>query len=168
MSSLYNRTGKRASKVRQQLSGEQNHRCCYCHKTVPEHLTTLEHLQTKVNGGRNTYENLVMACISCNTTRSSYISPTNFYRLLHEEEYHALYKEWAGKMKIPNIGVKSLIKKTENMRKYGNEIRREIERTQAVSTNSRRVIDSEGIPWQVIRELSKHRKLDKNNDCTSS
>jgi hypothetical protein len=57
----------------------------------------------------------------------------------------------------------SLIKRTENMRKYGREIRTEIQRIQAIHPKRRRIEDAEGIPWKVIRDLSQYGKMGKRN-----
>jgi 5-methylcytosine-specific restriction endonuclease McrA len=65
---------KRAKKMRSRLSAEQNHKCCYCGKVtdpeLPQHARpTIEHVIPFKKGGTDDYDNLVMACWSCNNKR---------------------------------------------------------------------------------------------------
>jgi hypothetical protein len=57
------------------LSEAQNWRCCYCGCRMefgsPRLRPTFEHVIPKACGGRDTLENLVAACISCNVARGS-------------------------------------------------------------------------------------------------
>ncbi|PTL73194.1 HNH endonuclease [Rathayibacter caricis DSM 15933] len=43
-----------------------NHRCGYCGM----HANTIDHIQPKSRGGRDTWENLVACCHRCNNTKS--------------------------------------------------------------------------------------------------
>jgi 5-methylcytosine-specific restriction endonuclease McrA len=43
-----------------------NHRCAYCNRNA----NTIDHVQPKSRGGRDTWENLVACCLKCNNTKS--------------------------------------------------------------------------------------------------
>jgi hypothetical protein len=72
-------TGKSFSdRRRARLSGEQNHRCCYCGTEThldgdgdPDKRATVEHVEPLVTGGANEWSNLAMACSRCNTLRGA-------------------------------------------------------------------------------------------------
>lgn len=72
------------------LSGPQNHRCCYCgHRMeeidkrllpfIPRNAATKEHVVPKSWGGKTLLENLVAACNQCNYLRGNmdYIAFSN-------------------------------------------------------------------------------------------
>jgi hypothetical protein len=63
------------------LSGEQNHRCCYCgcRTHIPTNrgqpakdAATVEHVLPVAGDGRNHWGNLVMACSRCNGRRQTF------------------------------------------------------------------------------------------------
>lgn len=54
--------------VRAILSAE---RCAYCHAETPENKRTIDHVHAMNDGGANTFENVVMACKTCNSAKSS-------------------------------------------------------------------------------------------------
>ena len=61
------------------LCGEQNWRCCYCGARMgegrdPKRQPTYEHVIPRIEGGPDTYENLVAACAGCNNGRDQGIS----------------------------------------------------------------------------------------------
>ena len=43
------------------------HRCAYC----GAHATTIDHVQPRSRGGRDTWENLVACCVSCNNAKGN-------------------------------------------------------------------------------------------------
>lgn len=58
---------------KERLSGEQNHRCCYCGVRTNEwpaigqyRFASQEHVVRFADGGSDDYDNLVMACYQCN------------------------------------------------------------------------------------------------------
>jgi uncharacterized protein (TIGR02646 family) len=62
----------RGPRVRERLSAEQNHRCCYCGVRTNEPgapSPTIEHVRPRRHGGNDAYSNLVMACQPCNQKR---------------------------------------------------------------------------------------------------
>lgn len=75
--------------MRTRLCGEQNWRCCYCQCVVIEPprgvvchqgtLATIEHVQTRERGGRQTWDNCVIACLRCNSSRGDRPALDYFY-----------------------------------------------------------------------------------------
>lgn len=43
-----------------------DHRCCYCGKSA----STIDHVQPRSRGGRDTWDNLVACCLRCNNLKS--------------------------------------------------------------------------------------------------
>lgn len=43
-----------------------NHKCAYCARSA----NTIDHVQPKSRGGKDTWENLVACCLKCNNTKS--------------------------------------------------------------------------------------------------
>lgn len=77
------------------LSGEQNHRCCYCSNgmtyhnfnlrgPIPRNAMTRDHVIPKSYGGTGYYQNIVIACRQCNEIRGN----------LHAHVFHRLMEEW--------------------------------------------------------------------------
>jgi hypothetical protein len=48
-----------------------NYKCHYCNKQLTRFTATLDHIQPASEGGDNSYENLVTACLHCNSRRGS-------------------------------------------------------------------------------------------------
>jgi 5-methylcytosine-specific restriction endonuclease McrA len=48
---------------------EYNYCCAYCYKPFPVDELTIDHMQPLSRGGTNTIDNLVPACISCNSRK---------------------------------------------------------------------------------------------------
>lgn len=77
--------------LRNTLAERQNWRCCYCGKIMQNiksskhDFSTLEHVVPISLGGPNTESNLVIACASCNSSRSN-----NFLDV--HIELHGMYK----------------------------------------------------------------------------
>ena len=76
------------------LSGEQNHRCCYCGNSMtyydfcrkgqaPRNAMTRDHVIPKSYGGCGYHQNIVIACVQCNSLRGN-IHAYVFYRLMEE------------------------------------------------------------------------------------
>lgn len=45
-------------------------RCQYCTKPIPRHQATYDHVIPRSKGGRTTWENVVIACVSCNQDKA--------------------------------------------------------------------------------------------------
>ena len=64
-------------------------RCAYCRRDLrnaPSREVTLDHLVTRAAGGSNLTDNLVTACLACNSSRSDtplaqYAPPTTLVRI---------------------------------------------------------------------------------------
>lgn len=48
-----------------------NYKCHYCSKQLTRFTATLDHIQPVSEGGDNSYENLITACLHCNSRRGS-------------------------------------------------------------------------------------------------
>jgi hypothetical protein len=48
-----------------------DYRCHYCQKQLTRFTATLDHIQPVSRGGDNSYENLVTACLHCNSRRGN-------------------------------------------------------------------------------------------------
>lgn len=102
----------------QQLSGEQNHRCCHCggkllfrddvgeivNSQLPNHYATLEHVIPHRYGGGWTYENLAVAHYCCNKYYTDHTS-SGFYK------YRRILKQKLGinlKLHPENTGLQTI------------------------------------------------------------
>ena len=66
-------TGKKARRVRHEMSQEQKSRCCYCERPFGKkgspREATIEHIIPQCLGGTDNRGNLAAACITCNRMR---------------------------------------------------------------------------------------------------
>ena len=65
---------KRVAKVRltrMNLHLRDNFQCQYCNGHFHRHQLTLDHVLPRSKGGKSTWENLVSACVPCNTKKSN-------------------------------------------------------------------------------------------------
>lgn len=53
------------------LFARDRHLCLYCGQTWPRHILTRDHVMPVSRGGRDEWENVVTACIGCNTKKSN-------------------------------------------------------------------------------------------------
>ena len=61
---------KRAVKFsRENVYTRDNGRCQYCSQRVPRHEATYDHVVPRAQGGRTQWENIVIACVSCNQAK---------------------------------------------------------------------------------------------------
>jgi 5-methylcytosine-specific restriction endonuclease McrA len=51
---------------RQNVYARDNGRCQYCNRQVPRHEATYDHVTPRAQGGRTTWDNIVIACVPCN------------------------------------------------------------------------------------------------------
>jgi 5-methylcytosine-specific restriction endonuclease McrA len=51
---------------RRNIFERDRHRCQYCGKRFPKADLTIDHVLPKSRGGRDTWDNLVLACVRCN------------------------------------------------------------------------------------------------------
>ena len=56
---------------RLKVAERDNYKCHYCSKQLTRFTATLDHIQPVSEGGDNSYENLVTACLHCNSRRGS-------------------------------------------------------------------------------------------------
>lgn len=77
---------------RRTLRAKQRGRCCYCQARMtisdkapqyqPNNAETLEHLERRADGGRNSRDNIALACKRCNGERGGmdWLTYTSFRR----------------------------------------------------------------------------------------
>ena len=83
--------------------------CQYCEKIVPFDEQTLDHVLPKSKGGKSTWENLVLACRTCNTFKADFLLEECGMKLLRQPvrpkagiQYQSLdklrpeWRDWAG------------------------------------------------------------------------
>ncbi len=58
-------TSRRIPVSRRGVLRRDGHRCAYCSKSA----NTIDHVQPKSRGGKDTWENLVACCLKCNNTK---------------------------------------------------------------------------------------------------
>ena len=59
-------SSRRVPVSRRGVLRRDNHRCCYCGGAA----STIDHVMPRSRGGRDTWENLVAACLKCNNLKS--------------------------------------------------------------------------------------------------
>lgn len=66
----YDRLPRQQVKLnRRNVYARDHHRCQYCGKSFPTRELTIDHVTPRVQGGGNTWANLVCACLRCNTKK---------------------------------------------------------------------------------------------------
>lgn len=56
---------------RRNIFARDKHRCQYCGKRPAKQYLTLDHVMPRSRGGKDTWDNLVLACIECNVHKGS-------------------------------------------------------------------------------------------------
>ena len=54
---------------RRNLFARDQHRCQYCHRALHNHQLTMDHVVPRSRGGPTSWENVVCACVQCNTDK---------------------------------------------------------------------------------------------------
>lgn len=71
----YQKTPPRAVRFnRRNIFLRDGHSCQYCGKRPPRDELTIDHVVPRSRGGRSTWENVVVACVSCNSRKGSRLS----------------------------------------------------------------------------------------------
>ena len=70
--------------TRDNLFERDQYRCQYCGNSFPVDRLNMDHVIPKANGGRTSWENIVTACIPCNTQKAN--------RLPHQANMHLIKK----------------------------------------------------------------------------
>lgn len=88
---LYDGQLRDKSKARIMMSGEQNHKCCYCGDEMilvhcdNDRFATFEHVISLIDGGQHIYENVVMACRLCNNERGKmFLSAMDYFEYVQK------------------------------------------------------------------------------------
>ncbi|MBN4076091.1 HNH endonuclease [Gemmatimonas aurantiaca] len=61
---------KRVLLNRKNILARDNHRCQYCHSPGPN--LTIDHVKARRHGGEDSWENLVTACVKCNSKKGNH------------------------------------------------------------------------------------------------
>jgi len=94
--SLFNQYVRReVSFSRRNIFARDNHRCQYCGKRPAKQELTIDHVIPRSRGGRDTWDNLVLACVKCNVTKGN--------RTPDEADMHLLKKPTAP-LWLPRFG----------------------------------------------------------------
>jgi 5-methylcytosine-specific restriction endonuclease McrA len=56
---------------RHSIFDRDNNTCMYCGKHMPKSQLTIDHVVPQSRGGNDTWENLVLACLTCNVRKGS-------------------------------------------------------------------------------------------------
>lgn len=56
---------------RRNVFERDQHKCQYCGRRLPKTELTLDHVLPRSRGGRDTWDNLVLACLKCNLKKSN-------------------------------------------------------------------------------------------------
>lgn len=67
---------------RQNVMIRDRFRCQYCGQQIPPDELTFDHVNPKSRGGRTVWENIVMACVECNTRKGNRTPDESGMRLL--------------------------------------------------------------------------------------
>lgn len=81
----YDRRPRRTVKLnRRNIYARDENRCQYCGRTFPTRELTLDHVRPRVQGGENSWENLVCACVRCNARKGGRTPRQAGMRLVRE------------------------------------------------------------------------------------
>jgi 5-methylcytosine-specific restriction endonuclease McrA len=69
---------------RRNIYARDANRCQYCGKTFPTRELTLDHVKPRVQGGGNSWTNLVCACVKCNARKGGRTPEQAGVRLVRE------------------------------------------------------------------------------------
>jgi 5-methylcytosine-specific restriction endonuclease McrA len=69
-SKYFNRRRKSTAINRTNIYLRDQRRCNYCDKELTDKQATLDHIHPACKGGTNSWENLTLACVSCNTKKA--------------------------------------------------------------------------------------------------
>jgi len=70
--------------TRESLFERDQHRCQYCGNQLPASKLNMDHVIPRAKGGRTSWENIVTACIPCNSRKAN--------RLPHQANMHLIKK----------------------------------------------------------------------------
>ena len=81
----YDRRPRRTVKLnRRNIYARDENRCQYCGRTFPTRELTLDHVRPRVQGGENSWNNLVCACVKCNARKGGRTPRQAGMRLVRE------------------------------------------------------------------------------------
>lgn len=70
--------------LRQSIHAREGGKCFYCLRRIPGRMKCLDHVIPRVQFGRNSYRNLVSACMECNSAKKEH-SAADYLRSLYRD-----------------------------------------------------------------------------------
>lgn len=101
--------------TRESVLQRDAYRCAYCGKRYAKKDLTWDHVEPLLNGGKNTWENLVTCCYQCNQKKGGKSPKEAKMKLL----FKPTKPKWHGKLGL-RLGVEIPVK--ENWRKFLNRV----------------------------------------------
>ncbi len=83
------------------LLEREQHKCFYCLRSVTPDIGALDHVTPQVNGGNNSYRNIVVACHECNARKQD-MSGQDFLRHLYRRNLLS-EKEFEGRLEAIDV-----------------------------------------------------------------
>lgn len=81
------KTGRRKVKFsRSNVLSRDRSKCQYCSRKLPASELTYDHVVPRCQGGKTTWENIVMACVPCNATKGNRTPEQADMRLIRKPE----------------------------------------------------------------------------------
>ena len=96
---------------RKNLFERDRNTCQYCGRRIARELLTIDHVTPRSRGGKNTWENLVLACITCNKKKQN---------RLPEEASMKLVRKPVKPKAVPGVGLSFSALKKVNWQKFLN------------------------------------------------
>lgn len=110
---MFNRFIRRkVSLNRRNIFERDRHKCQYCGKRFPRSILTLDHVIPHSRGGRDTWENLVLACSRCNVKKGNRTPREAGMPLLSKP----IKPSW-----LPQFGVRVPASKLDSWRQFIND-----------------------------------------------
>lgn len=75
---------RKLSFTRRNIYKRDKYICQYCYKKMPNGKLTIDHVIPRSKGGENSWENCVLACVSCNSRKGSKSLKQMNFKLLKE------------------------------------------------------------------------------------
>lgn len=88
-------------------------RCAYCHAETPQEKRTLDHVQPLTDNGVNTFENVVMACSTCNSAKHNRPAYDFIMKKAHKDATRLLLGTLAERMDVAPIQALRLLERQQ-------------------------------------------------------
>ncbi|MCH2174323.1 MAG: HNH endonuclease [Lentisphaeria bacterium] len=94
---------RRARLSRNAIFMRDQYTCQYCNKKFPKSELNIDHVLPRAQGGTNTWTNLVLSCIKCNSSKGNRTPEQAGMKLLKEpkEPHWSMFKNYQTRKSIP-------------------------------------------------------------------